>query len=376
MSSGATMRTRSSRSSGSGFCSGGGLMLVLGDVDRRRLLGVSGPRECVSGRPPGRTAGRAGVGELARVGDHAGEHGRRRDRGRAEVDLVVGGPAPAREVAVERAKRGGARRRRLSHSDAGPARRLEHPAPPAVRRSTYVPLLVIWSRIWREPGVAVADTRRSEIRLRQQHRADHSQVLVRGVDRGRCRPASSVPATSSDGDDVAGARRLRDQRDERGEVDLLRPRRSRPPSPSRRGEILHASLLVERDARLLVRGEDGPWSPSSAIMFAIAALGVAQRLNAGAPELEDRPAASANAAPAQQLEDDVLCLNPRPPQRVLELDPHDLRARELKRVPGHADGHVEAAGADGDHRAGARLSRVAVGADQRLPGVAKRSQWT
>src|SRR5262249_61431159 len=32
---------------------------------------------------------------------------------------------------------------------------------PAISRSTYVPERVIWSRIWRDPGVAVAETRSS-----------------------------------------------------------------------------------------------------------------------------------------------------------------------------------------------------------------------
>ena len=35
---------------------------------------------------------------------------------------------------------------------------------PAISRSTYVPERVIWSRIWRDPGVAVAETSPSESR--------------------------------------------------------------------------------------------------------------------------------------------------------------------------------------------------------------------
>src|SRR5207253_1553997 len=135
-----------------------------------------------------------------------------------------------------------------------------------------------------------------------------------------------------------------------------------------RGEVALALLLGEPGARLVVRGEhragraelrdhvrDRP------------ALGVAKRRHPGTRELEDRAAAAANAATTQELEDHVLGLDPRALQLVLEEDADDLRARQLERVAGHADGDIESARADRDHPAGARLGRVAVGADERLP---------
>ena len=65
--------------------------------------------------PLGRGAG------LARVGDPAGERGGGGGQGRAEVDRVVLGAAPAREVAVERAQAAAARGRHVADARARPA---------------------------------------------------------------------------------------------------------------------------------------------------------------------------------------------------------------------------------------------------------------
>src|SRR5205085_6056790 len=86
-----------------------------------------------------------------------------------------------------------------------------------------------------------------------------------------------------------------------------------------------------------------------------------------AGELEDTAAPAAYPASAQQLEDHVLRLDPRARELVLEEDADDLRAGELERMAGHADGHVKAPRTDRDHRARARLGRVRVRADERLP---------
>jgi hypothetical protein len=83
------------------------------------------------------------------------------------------------------------------------------------------------------------------------------------------------------------------------------------------------------------------------------------------PPVAPSPSA-ADALLPQQLEDDVLGLNPRSLQLALEEDADELRARQLERVASHADGDVEAAGAHRDHRARARLGRVAVGSDEGL----------
>ena len=96
------------------------------------------------------------------------------------------------------------------------------------------------------------------------------------------------------------------------------------------------------------------------------ALRVAQRRHSRAGELEDRAAAAAHPAAAQQLEDHVLGLDPGPLKLVLEEDADDLGTRQLEGMPGHADRDVEPARADRDHPGRPRLRRVAVGADERL----------
>ncbi len=132
-------------------------------------------------------------------------------------------------------------------------------------------------------------------------------------------------------------------------------------------EIVRALLLLEPEPRRVVRGED----PSRRAELGDhvgdrAPLGVAQRGHAGPRELEETATAAAHALFLQQLEDDVLGLNPRALQLAIEEDADELRARQLERVAGHADGDVEAAGAHRDHRARARLGRVAVGSDEGL----------
>ena len=130
MSSGATIRTRCSSSSGRGFCSGGGLMFGPRgtSIDAASSSGA-GARMCrctTSGRArrPLRKLDRR---ELSRVGDPAGQHRSGGDGRGAQVDLVVRRSASAGEVAIERPQGGRARRRRLAHADTRPAGRLEHP---------------------------------------------------------------------------------------------------------------------------------------------------------------------------------------------------------------------------------------------------------
>ena len=133
-------------------------------------------------------------------------------------------------------------------------------------------------------------------------------------------------------------------------------------------EILAALLLLEPAARLVVGRKDGTRRAElSDHVRDRSALCVAERVHPGTGELEDAAAAPADAAAAKQLQDHVLGLNPRAHELVLEEDADDLRARQLKRMPGHADRHVEPAGADCDHRARAGLGGVRVRADQRLP---------
>ena len=321
------------------------------------------------------TAGRAGGRcghlrriELARVGDHARQHRDGRDRGRAEVDVVVRRPAPSREVSVEGPKRVGARRRRLPHAHARPASRLEHAN--AGREQVDVrPRL----RDLVEDLPRAGSCRRGYELLGDlapaERRAHDGHVLIGRVDgRADAHLRELRPDELVNGNDVSRARRLRDQRNQRSEIDALGLVEVVLRVAGLEGdELLTPLLFVEPAACLVVGRKHGAGRAELGDHVRDRpALGVAQRLHTRAGELEDCTAAPAHPAPAQQLEDHVLRLDPRPLELVLEEDADDLGARQLERVPRHADRDVEPAGADRDHPGRPRLRRVAVGADEGL----------
>ena len=133
-------------------------------------------------------------------------------------------------------------------------------------------------------------------------------------------------------------------------------------------EVFEALLLLQPAARLVVCGEDRTGRAELGDHVRDRpSLGVAERVHAGTGELEDAAAATPHPATAEQLQDHVLRLDPRTRELVLEEDADDLRAGQLEWMSGHADRHVEPARPDRDHRARARLSRMGIGADERLP---------
>ena len=158
-----------------------------------------------------------------------------------------------------------------------------------------MPLLVIWSRIWREPGVAVAETSPSETRF-PQHRADEREVRVRGVDRGSDADLRQLCARHLlDGDDISRAGGLRDQRDEHGEIDLLLLVEVAGRAAGQLDEVLGPPLLLEPRARLLVRREDG--ARGAELRDHVRdrpALGVGECRHPWAVELEDAATAAAH----------------------------------------------------------------------------------
>ena len=216
--------------------------------------------------------------------------------GRAEIDLVVGGAASPREVAVERAQRVRARRRRLPHPDAWPARGLEHPDPghqqvdvSAGARDLVENLPRARRRSGRHEvlGQAVAT----------QGGADDRHVVVGRVDRGADADLRERgPDDLFDGNDVARARGLRDQRPELAEVDVDLLVEVAGVAGRHGLEVVRALLLLEPEPRRVVRGED----PSRRAQLGDhvgdrAPLGVAQRGHAGARELEEAATAAAHA---------------------------------------------------------------------------------
>ena len=193
--------------------------------------------------------------------------------------------------------------------------------------------------------------------------------MVRGVDRGADADLLNRRADELvDRDDVARAGRLRQQRNELGKVDVLLFVEVPGVPGWQLDEVFEALLLLQPAARLAVCGEDRTGRAELGDHVRDRpSLGVAERVHAGTGELEDAAAATPHPATAEQLQDHVLRLDPRTRELVLEEDADDLRAGQLEWMARHADRDVEPARADRDHRARARLGRVGVGADQRLP---------
>ena len=172
---------------------------------------------------------------------------------------------------------------------------------------------------------------------------------------------------------VVGVVRLGHQRPELAEVDL--------DAIVVLGAVLGAdvdevvlAVLALRATRLVVSsgGKTAAVAPSSAIMLAIVARSGMLRSAVPGPVNSNTLFLPPLARqPAQQLEDDVLGLDPGPVQLVLQVDLDDLGAGDLVRVPAEHDGHVEPAGADRDHAQAPRLHGVGVGAEHRLPGLAE-----
>ena len=162
--------------------------------------------------------------------------------------------------------------------------------------------------------------------------------------------------------DVVGVVGLGDQRPQLGQIDL-HPLVVGGPVVGRQVLPVALALLDAQPlARVLVGREHGRCgSQLGDHVGDRPALGDRQVGGAGAGELEHLVLAPRNAEAAQQLEDDVLGLHPRPSQRVLQVHLDHSRAGDLEGVAGHRHRHVQAAGADRDHPQRARRGRVRVG---------------
>ena len=177
-------RARSTRSSG-GRPRGTGLMFgPLDDLDRGRLRRR---QRAGRGRRVGGGAARPGSARLgrragrARIGDHAGERGRRGGQRRAQIDLVVLHAAPAREVAVEGAQAAGARWRARGRCPRRRRRSARRSLAPAARRSASSPSRAIISRM----RLAAREDHEGDVGARRAARAGRS------ADRRACPPTSS-----------------------------------------------------------------------------------------------------------------------------------------------------------------------------------------
>ena len=168
-------------------------------------------------------------------------------------------------------------------------------------------------------------------------------------------------------DDVARARRQRDERLELREVDLLldvvgRVRVGRDLDPVR----LRAPRSARNRRTSSSDGNTVAVAPSSAPMLAMTWRSIAERcVEAGAGVLDDAPEAAGDVVAAEHLEDHVLRAHP-----VGELPdqahPPDPRHDEVERLPRHRHRDLEPAGADREHPERPGRARVAVRAEQRL----------
>src|SRR5919199_1706168 len=169
--------------------------------------------------------------------------------------------------------------------------------------------------------------------------------------------------------DVVGVVRLGDERPELVQVDLDAVVVRGAVVRADVGEVVLALLDAQPLARLVVGREDGRRRAELGDHVRDRpALGDRQLGRAAAGELEHTVLAAAGGEPAQELEDDVLRLDPRPRERAGQLDLHDLRARDLVGVAGHRDRDVEPARPDRDHAERTARRRVRVGADEDVAG--------
>ena len=140
------------------------------------------------------------------------------------------------------------------------------------------------------------------------------------------------------------------------------------------GEILLPALGPQEGPGHLVAGENGGGGSQ---LRPHVGDGGPLRHRQGAHALADvfhHPAhAALDAQPAQHLQDDVLGGH-GVGQPARQPDAHHLRAGEIVGAAAHGHGHVQPAGADGQHADAAPGGRMAVGAQQRHAGHAEALQ--
>ena len=141
--------------------------------------------------------------------------------------------------------------------------------------------------------------------------------------------------------DVAGARRLGDQRLERGEVDLLVQVVARARVGKDLGPVVLAAFVAQEAARRLVGGEDrGRRAELRAHVGDDVAVHGGEARETGAVVLDDAAEAALDAVPAEHLEDHVLGADPVG-QAAAEAHAPDLRHADVQRLAGHRERHLE-----------------------------------
>ena len=132
------------------------------------------------------------------------------------------------------------------------------------------PERVIWSRICRDPGVAVAETSSSEMRAAPQRRRRERQVLVEELTEEPMQTwVSWVPTTSSTGTTLPGLDGFATSGTSSARSMCSSSSKSPVPPVGSVDEVLRRAPARHPGARLVVGGENRAGGPSSAIMFAI-----------------------------------------------------------------------------------------------------------
>ncbi len=171
--------------------------------------------------------------------------------------------------------------------------------------------------------------------------------------------------------DVAGGRGAGDQGFDPGKVDLgvfvvIRSRIGRQLDPG-----IPPPLSLEILPGALVGREDGTGGPEFRPHVADRLpIGGGKALHSGAVVLDDLADATLDIVAAQHLQDHVLGAHPVG-EFAGEFHPQHFRAGQVIRTAGHGQGHVETAGADGEHGDSRRPRGVAVGAEHRQAGAAE-----
>ena len=134
------------------------------------------------------------------------------------------------------------------------------------------------------------------------------------------------------------------------------------------------TLRLHKRARDLVRRENGGGGAQlGAHIRDGRALGDGERRHAFPAVFDDLPDAALDREAAQQFQNNVLGRDPRR-EAAGEVDAENARHFDAVRAAAHRHGHVQTAGAEGQHADAAAGRRMAVRPDERFPGDSEALQ--
>src|SRR5262249_56671557 len=206
----------------------------------------------------------------------------------------------------------------------------------------------------------------------REDRGDDREIAISRVHRAADADLLHVETGNvSHGDHVAGAPGPRDERLKAIQLDDFDVVVITVVAGREREPLFGTRLGRQPLTRARVRGKDaGRCAGLDRHVADRGALGDVERRHPGAVKFENAAAATTHAVASQQLEYDVLGLNPRR-EAALEAYADDPRDGQRARVARQAARDLEPARADGDHAEGARRRGVAVRTHEYLAGPCK-----